>query len=312
MKLIITVDTEADDQWKKTNSITTKNIAFLPKFQVLCEKYGFLPTYLITYEVAENKDAVIMLKEWQSKGVAEIGAHLHPRATPPFLTANLDNSIYPFELPDKELEAKLISLTNLITENFGKKPTSYRAGRWGFDNRQAEILARLGYLVDCSITPKINWTNNIGKSKEGPDFRLYQVQPYVLSSGLLEVPMTILFTGIINTENNRLGKLFLRLPNNLMKKIINKIFFNQKWLRIFPNSKDCDWQKIYNSAIKNKLPIVEFMIHSSELMAGGSPYAKGQVEVDFIYSQLEKMFKYFKGREVEGIGLSDFAREFNN
>ena len=69
---------------------------------------------------------------------------------------------------------------------------------------------------------------------------------------------------------------------------------------------------IYKSAQENNLPVLEFMIHSSELMIGGSPYSKDKKSFDFIYNQLEVMFKYFKEKDIEGITLSDFRKYFNN
>ncbi len=52
---------------------------------------------------------------------------------------------------------------------------------------------------------------------------------------------------------------------------------------------------------------MEFMIHSSELMPGASPYAKIDNDIENIYKQIELMFKYFKKKKVEGVSLSDFA-----
>lgn len=44
---IITVDTEGDNLWeyKKGTPIGTENAKYLPRFQSLCEKYGFKPVY---------------------------------------------------------------------------------------------------------------------------------------------------------------------------------------------------------------------------------------------------------------------------
>lgn len=51
---IITVDTEGDNLWeyKKGTPIGTENAKYLPRFQSLCEKYGFKPVYLTNYEVS--------------------------------------------------------------------------------------------------------------------------------------------------------------------------------------------------------------------------------------------------------------------
>ncbi len=50
---LITIDTEGDNLWQKHDSITmTENAKYLPRFQQLCEKYGFKPVYLTNYEIA--------------------------------------------------------------------------------------------------------------------------------------------------------------------------------------------------------------------------------------------------------------------
>ena len=40
MRMVITIDTEADNQWAPGNRLTTHNIDHLPRFQALCEARG--------------------------------------------------------------------------------------------------------------------------------------------------------------------------------------------------------------------------------------------------------------------------------
>jgi len=287
MRFIITVDTEADNQWKGSSEITLNNLATLPRFQDLCQKYGFVPTYLVTYEVAANESAVNMLKKWQNEGLAEIGAHLHPWTNPPYENEQ-DKQIqrFPSYLPKKVLANKLKSLTEKISSSFGRVPTSFRAGRWGFNGEVLKQIESLGYLVDCSVTPKIDW-RRLG----GPNFKRAPVVPYnplhedVRMEGeskVLELPMTILTIGI----------------------------FRKKWLRIFPASTKEDWVSIYARAKKLKLPYLQFMIHSSELMEGGSPVSKTKERTEHVWEQLEIMFAYFKRKDLKPETLTSFATSY--
>jgi len=217
MKLIITVDTERDNEWKRPDSTSLENIKFLQRFQDLCQKYGFKPTYLLTYEVASDPQSVKILKAYQEKLQAEIGAHLHPWTSPPFeQERSWEDKVhrFPHELSDKELRDKMAVLTQTIIDNFGIRPKSFRAGRWGFDARVARELIRQNYIVDCSVTPKISWQKTKGdpQGQGGPDYRFFRAQPYFVSpqdinevghSALLEVPMTILFTGLFKKEIGR-------------------------------------------------------------------------------------------------------------
>jgi len=310
MKFVITVDTEADNQWKKGNTLTMKNIQYLPRFQKLCEQYGFIPTYLVSYEIAADPDAVALLKEWQDNNKVEIGSHLHPWSTPPQSRRDKYHR-YPSDLSDDELNAKLTVLTDEIKKNFGKSPTSYRAGRWGFDKRQENLLSKLGYRVDSSITPSIDWSSHIGDPEKsgGPDFRKEMSGLHLLDSGILEIPMTILPTGIIRNLSNPVVFFIHSLKDNLLRKVLNRIFTRTKWMRVFNNTKKEDWQNIYKSAEVNNLGVIQFMIHSSELMPGGSPYSKTHENVEFIYKSIEELFKYMKAKAVTASTLSSI-RDF--
>ena len=56
-----------------------------------------------------------------------------------------------------------------------------------------------------------------------------------------------------------------------------------------------------------RLPYVQLMIHSSELMPGGSPYNPDEKSIEYLYSQLEALFTYLKAKQVEGQTLLEFA-----
>ena len=47
--LLITIDTEGDRLWSRPTTVETRNAEYLPRFQSLCERYGFKPTYLTNY-----------------------------------------------------------------------------------------------------------------------------------------------------------------------------------------------------------------------------------------------------------------------
>lgn len=317
MKFIITVDTEADNQWEKKKEIRLKNIAFLSRFQALCEKYNFKPTYLLSYEVAEDKKSVDLLRIFQDSNKAEIGSHLHPWTNPPYkFDIEYERRVhrFPHELDEGEIKNKLESLTDLIEKNFLKRPTSFRGGRWSIDDKIIRYLKKLGYKVDSSITPKISWQGTKGDpdGRGGLDYSLESIRPHYWANGesILEVPMTILFTSFIK-EDSSMAKFYLALKDGFIKKVIGKLFFRVKWLRIFSNTQDKDFKKIYRSAELNNLPVIVFMIHSSELMPAGSPYAKTEQDVEFIYKKLESMFECFSKKGAEGITLTEFAKDFS-
>jgi len=284
MKIIISVDTEADDQWKRESTLSIDNVFMLDRFQNLCERYNMPPTYLLTHEVATSEKATQQFKIWQDRG-AEIGAHLHPWTTPPLDERDADENPFPSELSDEELGEKLSNLTRAVGKVCGHSPTSYRAGRWGFDARQAEFLEELGYTVDLSITPGLSWKKLKGRggAAGGPDFSKEQIEPRLLNDKVLEVPMTILRTG------------FLR---------------RLKWLRVFENTTVMQLKSVIKTALRRGLPTAVFMIHSSELAVGKSPYVKTPDALEHVYECLEGLFKVCEKEGVRGITASAFAKEY--
>ena len=84
VRIVVTVDTEADGQWDHGRSLSTGNVAAWPAFQELCRATACLPTWLITSEIADDPAAVAFLRPLALAGEAEVGAHLHPWTTPPF------------------------------------------------------------------------------------------------------------------------------------------------------------------------------------------------------------------------------------
>ncbi|MBT3419267.1 MAG: hypothetical protein HN726_03730 [Candidatus Magasanikbacteria bacterium] len=315
MKFLISVDTEADYQRSSSDPLTLENIPGLSRFQALCDSFGFTPTYFITHEVAVNKEAASMLRSWQEKGTAEIGAHLHPWTTPPKEEKDVDLR-FPSDVSTQSLQAKLEVLTAAVTDATGVSPTSYRAGRWGFDNRQAEMLSSLGYIVDSSITPKISWKKTIGDTggNGGPDFRFSSTHPYVVEGkgkNILELPMTVLFTGMYSSVRGILGKIFLSLPRSLfITKVLNKLFFRLRWFRVFDRSVFSDWDALYTAAKKNDLPYIQFMIHSSELSVGTSPYTKTPEALEHVYTHIEYIFTLLSKYNVESMSISSYAQSY--
>ena len=83
---------------------------------------------------------------------------------PPIDEELIECNSFPGNLPRRLEREKLIRLTETIEANFGCRPLLYRAGRYGFGPHTAELLAEIGYEIDCSVLP---FTDLSGKG--GPD-----------------------------------------------------------------------------------------------------------------------------------------------
>ncbi len=300
MKFIITVDTEADNQWKLDATIRLENLRAVPAFQSLCERYSYIPTYFITYEVAISDMAVELLRTGMLEEKLEVGTHLHPWTTPPYFNEQEEKTTkhFPCELDDEYLAKKFSTLHDLIAKRFGRAPTSFRAGRWGVDDRVLQLLATHGYIVDCSVTPFVDWGRTVrgGHSRTLPNFMHAPYLPSRSHTGVVEIPMTILPKGPV--WMSRLGGL------------IGRGALGVRWCRIFPETTLEELQSLYYRARSLGLPYLEFMVHSSELAVGLSPMSKTPAMVEHFNATFAGFLEFLRNEGVTGITASNAAREW--
>lgn len=297
---IITIDTEGDNLWAVSDlrtPIRTENADYLYRFQELCEKYGFVPTYLTNYEMANAKAMKELGREGLKKGTLEIGAHEHAWNSPPYFPLIKSplkrGKPYLGEYPQLIIRKKLEYLTGLLEETFQCPITSHRGGRWCLNDVIIRELDRLGYIVDCTCTPGISWESNPGWSigSRGSNFSGCENRPFMLTypqsggmkkSGLVEIPVTS------------------------VKKVENGV---PKWFRPDGNNLP-ELLGILDYLYSGGAFYIEFMLHSSELMPGGSPTFARKGQIEKLYKDLDILFDEVRKHGFQGTGLSDFAREY--
>ena len=304
-KFLITIDTEGDNlwDWREGMPIATENTRFLPRFQSLCEKYGMKPVYLSNYEMLSDPRFCAFAREKQGQGLCEVGMHLHAWNNPPFteeLPTRTDcppGAAYLIEYGETAMEEKIQVMTALITEKMGVSPVSHRAGRWATDDRYFRLLQKYGYRIDCSVTPGMDWSGHPGKSPEskGSDYRQYPAKPYrIPDTNLLEYPVTVY----------RDHKVYLpdhKTPRNLARALVHAKRGNDLWLR--PNGNNLrECLGVLERNAREGADYVMFMLHSSELMPGGSPTFRDEAAIGHLYWELEKIFA--KARAMGYTGLT--------
>jgi hypothetical protein len=307
---LITIDTEGDNMWAYPKTLTTENAGYLGRFQSLCERYGFKPTYLTDYEMVMCPAYREFARDAIRRGAAEVGMHLHAWNSPPAvpLTAN-DYQFGPYliEYPESVMREKVHVLTGLLEEHFQMTPVSHRAGRWAFNEIYARILVEHGYRVDCSVAPSVSYRKNPGNPTGvgGTDYTQFPALPYFLNlqnireagdSTLLELPVTIMDLRPSWAKRIPTGSLPGRLVNRLRPSVA--------WLR--PTGKNLKAMlRVVRSAVHEQRPCVEFMLHSSEFMPGGSPTFSTEREIDLLYAHLDELFAE-SSRFFAGATLAEF------
>lgn len=295
---IITVDTEGDNLWyyRKGDPITTRNTKYIPRFQELCEKYGFKPVYLTNYEMLCDDEYVKYVSVKEQLGLCEVGLHLHAWNNPPLyeLDAKYKGNPYLIEYPDDIMKAKFDYLYNLFCEKIGHAPTSHRAGRWAMDERYFKLLEEYDIKVDCSVTPHINWSHAVGETIGGTNYTDAQEVAHMIGN-VMEVPLTVI-------PSRRL------LSNTIRCNI--KTILKGSLLQLRPAT--CSLREMKYVVVRCKkntqIDYLEFMLHSSELMPGGSPYFKSEEAISQMYRDIEALFKYIKNNNFNGVTLQEYYK----
>ena len=308
---LITIDTEGDNLWQKNSDLTTENARYLPRFQALCEKYGFKPVYLTNYEMAIDPFYIEFARDVIARNTAEIGMHLHAWNSPPLIALTDDDwryKPYLIEYSDDVMKQKVSFITKLLEETFQTKMVSHRAGRWAFDERYAALLIEHGYQVDCSVTPKVNWCGAKGmpEGKGGTDYRYFPTRAYFMdidnirregNSSLLQVPMSIQYkhSALLNTLKAGYDK----LRGKVRSPSVN-------WLRPMRRNVET-MQQVVEKTLAEGSDYVEYMLHSSEYMPGGSPTFKTEQDIEQLYQDLEALFSWLQPR-VTGMTLAEYYK----
>jgi peptidoglycan/xylan/chitin deacetylase (PgdA/CDA1 family) len=316
---LITVDTEGDNLWASPREVTTRNSAFLPRFQSLCERYGLKPTYLTTWEMANCPVFQSFARDVAARAQGEIGMHLHAWNSPPLEPDDAGSDQwgrYLTEYAEATMRAKTRRLTEELESQFGRKVVSHRAGRWSFNDVYARILIEQGYLVDCSVTPHVTWKSRgeRGGRDHVVDYARFPERAYLLdleridrpgTSRLLEVPMTILRRpGPAPVATIRRVARRSRVGKRLMDRLLPEHW----WLR--PNRHNGKrLLRVLEIAGREGRDYVEFMLHSSELMPGGSPIFPTERSIERLYADMEGLFGAASAR-FEGMTLAAYRDRF--
>jgi hypothetical protein len=299
MHLLVGIDTEGDNQWDaaaRANQ-TFENIYALPRLHALFARHGVRPTYVITHPVATDARSGAVLRELLARGDCEIGAHHHAWETPPCSDEDVRRHPYASQLPLPQFERQLDALTVAIESAVGRRPVSYRSGRYGFDASHVAALERLGYLVDSSVAPLFYEGH-----KGGPDFVEAPQRPYFLaydsatrpgSSEVLEVPVS-------SALNRRLPAglqyAYARVPKPYTTKRILRALrlVRVRWLRPSYSSLE-DMSALARDLHRRGEPTLNLLFHSSEAIAGASPYNRTQADLEAFCDRLERFFEFATG-----------------
>jgi hypothetical protein len=301
--LCVTIDCERDKgpHWRVRRPATFHGIheGIGARLAPLFRQYGVKPTYLLSPEVMRDDAAASRLAPL-ARG-AELGTHLHAEYVGPDLDEDAESSTFQAALAPAVKRAKIEALTSLFVHTFGTRPRSFRAGRFGIGGASLGILADLGYTVDSSVTPFIDWS---GAGPGAPDFRQAPFIPYhpdprapaLAGQGpVWEIPVTIR------------PRLAHRLP--VMRGFLARRL-PPRWLRptwgsggaLIDLARD-----VWNEAPPRDAtpPIWNVMFHNVEVVAGASPYSATEGRAQAILGRLARLLAFARAAGARSVGLRD-------
>jgi len=298
--LCVSIDTESDKGkgWRSKRPLSFAGVAegVARRLQPLFALYGAKPTYLLSPEVLRDERSVETFRTIEDS--CELGTHLHgeyaePGAFEPEATRDFQRDYAP------EVERqKLTYLTDLFVRAFGTQPLSFRAGRFGIGPATIGILEALGYHVESSVTPHMDWTSS---GAPGLAFRDAPTQPYRPdpedagrpgAAALLEVPVTIR------------QRFWNRLPG-----IGPRI--EPRWLRPTRGSAEglvrvAEDEIAEARRISPRRPVIlNAMFHNVEVVPDLSPYAADEDGARAILDRLAALLAFARREDIGVVGLGD-------
>ena len=295
--LVVVVDTEEEFDWSGNFSrqhTSVRAMRAIDRVQALFDAYGITPVYVMDYPVASQVEGYQPLLDIYYDGRCLIGAHLHPWVNPPFdEPVNRVNS-FPGNLSPELEAAKLQCLGDTIGERFGSRPRIYKAGRYGLGPHTADILEAQGYEVDVSVCPHMDYA-----AEGGPDFSGYSARPFWFGRRrrLLELPLTVGFTGLLHPWGGRLHSLASRKAFSRLHAIgiLARLgLMNKVWLT--PEGYHLDETlTLLRTLYRNGVRVFTFAFHSPSVEPGHTPYVNSQADLERFLDHCRRFFDFFMG-----------------
>lgn len=293
---VLSVDTEEEFDWNgdfPQENCSVANIRCLPQFHEFCSGLGVRPTYLVDYPVAAQPDSAAIMKAIHETGQAEIGAHLHPWCTPPFVGTNSERESHVVNLPPWLVHQKLEALIEVIQRNIGVTPRAFRTGRWGINSAVLQVVKALGFDVDSSVYPY--YANEYFSCLDVPDKPYWPdlENPDVAGAqrAIFELPVTAGFNrsgfpfwGQLHRAISAPGMRLLRPVGVAWRTgLLRKLYLSPEL------AETADMKALVSSALKDGHQVIHMFLHSSTLLPGHNAYIGDHSARDDLYGSIAEV-----------------------
>jgi hypothetical protein len=300
-RFAVFVDTEEEFDWTKPfrrdgyGTLTTRS---LPTLQARFDAVGVRPVYLVDYPIAGDAESVRILRRFRDEGRCEIGTQLHPWVTPPFDEEVTVYNSFAGNLPIELERAKLVCITEAITEAFGERPTLYRAGRYGVGPNSANLLGELGYRADTSVRSYHSY-----REQGGPSFAKVKPIPFRVGEGLIELPLSVGFTGVARRWGPRAYRLAGRVSHG--HGALARLGLVQR-VALSPEEMPASAVKAaIDALLADDIRLLTISFHSPSVEPGHTPYVRTAGDLDRFYLWWDEIFAHLANRGVAPAALDE-------
>lgn len=283
-RFTIFVDTEEEFDWAgpfRRDGHSTRHMGAMPAAHARFAAHGVPLTWLVDYPVAACPRSAEILRDLMMDGRSAIGTQLHPWVSPPFDEVISTYNSFAGNLPLALERAKLRLLTARIETAFGVRPRLYRAGRYGVGPATLRLLGELGYLADSSMRAGYDYSPEGGPDFEGIGNHAFCVE------GMVELPLTTVFTGAARRGGARLHAALGRLPRGrgvaARLRLLNRVALSPEDMPIG------EALEAVRVAVGDGVRLLNFSFHSPSVEPGHTPYVRDAADLRAFFCWWETM-----------------------
>jgi len=270
----------------------------IDRLQSVFSRHAITPTYVVDFPVASQPEGFKPLKDFADAGQARIGAHLHPWVNPPFVEEVTTRNSFGCCLGEALETEKIQVLRTEIGEAFGRPPTVYKAGRYGFGPTTAAALEALDFSVDVSVNPRMNYT-----SEGGPSFDAFDTTPFFFGQRrrLLEIPCSTDYTGVAGRFSPGLHRLISQpaLHRARLAGVMSHLHVVNKIMLSPEGSTLTEMKALTTALLRRGVRTFSLTMHSPSVEPGCTPYVRTTAELRHFLDRVAAYCDFFVG-EVGG------------
>lgn len=296
--LTIVIDTEEEFDWSKPFARENTGVQSVPeqdRAQEIFACFGVVPTYVIDYCIASDPAASAYFRGLADAGACDVGTHLHPWVNPPHEEEVNNFNSYHGNLPADLEYRKLQALTDTIADALGRRPTVFKAGRYGVGKDTFAMIKAEGYQVDCSVVPSTDFSR-----ADGPNYLGWPKTPFWIDpeKTLLEAPLTRGFSGQLAAQPGILETSFDKawMEKTRFRGILAKTGLLER-AGLTPEGVTAAeqirlLQAMYDRGVRH----FQMTYHSPSLGVGFTPYVRSEDDRLAFLTCIREVLTYFRDR----------------